>query len=147
MKSLSNEYINNITPTKGFNVKRIEKNGNELTFWDLGGQSAIRYNWESYYDNKDGLIYVIDSSDNFRLYESGTELKKILEQDQLGGLPLLIFANKQDLNLSLSAEDIINELNLCNLNNRKWNVMSCSALKKTGIKEGIDWLYNNIVNQ
>ena len=29
--------------------------------------------------------------------ETGEELQKLLEEDKLAGLPLLIFANKQDL--------------------------------------------------
>lgn len=42
-------------------------------------------------------IYVIDSSDRRRLEESGAELNQLLEEEKLAGVPLLVFANKQDL--------------------------------------------------
>ncbi len=42
-------------------------------------------------------MYVIDSSDKRRLEETGIELNALLEEDKLAGVPVLIFANKQDL--------------------------------------------------
>lgn len=131
-------------PTKGFNVKVIQKNNIQFTFWDIGGQQALRPIWENYYEGNDALIYVIDSSDTTRLDESGYELRNLLEQDQLAGIPLLIFANKQDLNLSMSPQDIMMELNLSNLNNRKWTIVASSAVKKIGINEGLSWLEKNV---
>ena len=40
---------------------------------------------------------MIDSSDRRRLEESGSELNELLLEDKLANIPLLIFANKQDL--------------------------------------------------
>ena len=40
---------------------------------------------------------MIDSSDRRRLSESGSELNELLMEDKLANIPLLIFANKQDL--------------------------------------------------
>lgn len=31
--------------------------------WDIGGQKSIRSYWRNYYDQTDGLIFVIDSTD------------------------------------------------------------------------------------
>src|SRR5689334_12078215 len=42
-------------------------------------------------------IYVIDSADRRRLEETGVEFGQLLEEDKLTGVPVLIFANKQDL--------------------------------------------------
>lgn len=52
-----------------------------------------------------GQIYVIDSADGRRLDECGVELASLLEQEELEGVPLLVFANKQDLLQALSAEE------------------------------------------
>ena len=87
--------------------------------WDLGGQKAIRNLWENYYQQCDAIIYVIDSSDNYRLDETGSELYTILHTPELSGIPLLIFANKKDLNLSLDCEEIIDALNLTRIIDRK----------------------------
>jgi len=59
-------------------------------------------------------------------------------------LPLLIFANKQDLNLSLNAEEIMEILNLNNIRNRKWTIVACSAITKLGLQDGIEWLSESI---
>ncbi len=62
----------------------------------------------------------------------------------MAGLPLLIFANKQDLNLSLNPEEIMDSLNLNFIKDRKWTIVACSAINKTGLDEGVNWLVANI---
>jgi len=37
MKTLSNENIKTVGPTKGFHVKNLIRDGMKITFWDLGG--------------------------------------------------------------------------------------------------------------
>jgi len=44
--------------------------------------------------------------------ETGIELTQLLDEEKLAGLPLLIFANKQDLVSALSAVEITTGLNL-----------------------------------
>ena len=144
MKAISGETVKNLPPTKGFNVKVIQKDSIKFTFWDVGGQKSLRSVWENYFESNDGLIYVIDSSDTYRLEESGKELRILLEENQLSGIPLLIYANKQDLNLSLSPEEIMNDLNLSNIINRKWTIVASSAISKVGLQEGLCWLEKNI---
>ena len=136
--------MQNLPPTKGFNAKVIKKDSVKFTFWDVGGQKALRSIWENYFEANDALIYVIDSSDTYRLEESGKELRALLEENQLSGIPLLIYANKQDLNLSLSPEEIMNELNLTNIIDRKWTIVASSAITKVGLNDGLEWLEKNL---
>ena len=79
LKTLSDEDINQITPTHGFNIKNLSHDGFKLTVWDVGGQKALRTYWENYIEGIDSLVYVIDSADRKRLAESGAELQKLLE--------------------------------------------------------------------
>jgi ADP-ribosylation factor-like protein 3 len=74
----------------------------KLNVWDVGGQKSIRPYWRNYFDATDALIYVIDAGDRRRLEETGVELQQLLEEDRLLGIPLLIFANKQDLLTALT---------------------------------------------
>ena len=74
--------------------------------WDIGGQKAIRPYWKNYYENTDGLVYVVDSSDDMRLAECSEELQSLLVEDDLKNVPLLVFANKQDLEFALDAEQV-----------------------------------------
>lgn len=45
VKALSNEDIQAVMPTQGFNVKTLQKDGVRLDVWDIGGQKAIRPWW------------------------------------------------------------------------------------------------------
>jgi ADP-ribosylation factor-like protein 3 len=74
--------------------------------WDIGGQQAIRPYWKNYYENTDGLVYVVDSSDEVRLKECSETLQELLSEDNLQKVPLLVFANKQDLTFALDAEQV-----------------------------------------
>ena len=140
LKSLSNEEIQYVMPTQGFNIKSLSQGNFKFNVWDLGGQKAIRQHWKNYYDQLDCLIYVIDSSDRMRMDECGDELQKLLEEDKLAGLPLLIFANKQDLIMALPAEEIEELLNLDMINDRAWTIAACSAHTGEGLKDGVEWL-------
>lgn len=144
LKALSEEEIKNITPTQGFNVKSLLHEGFKLNVWDIGGQKAIRPYWKNYYDSVDGLVYVIDSADRKRIQESGNELQSLLAEDSLTGIPVLIFANKQDLVHALTADEIIETLKLSMIKDRKWSIVACSAKTNEGLQEGLEWLVNQL---
>ena len=59
LKALSNENLKTISPTKGFNVKTFAKDNLKLTFWDLGGQRAIRNIWENYYEDNHAIVFYV----------------------------------------------------------------------------------------
>merc|ERR1711935_754919 len=84
-------------PTIGFNVETVEYKNISFTVWDVGGQDKIRPLWRHYYQNTQGLIFVVDSSDRERIQESHDELHKMLNEDELRDAIVLVFANKQDL--------------------------------------------------
>ena len=59
-------------------------------------------------------------------------------------VPVLIFANKQDLETALSPDEIITLMELEGLTNRFWMINACSALKGEGVTEGMQWLVDQI---
>mmetsp|Transcript_8471 Transcript_8471/g.23911 ORF Transcript_8471/g.23911 Transcript_8471/m.23911 type:complete len:183 (-) Transcript_8471:100-648(-) len=140
LKKLSEEDITHIMPTQGFNIKTLVHDGFKLNVWDIGGQKTIRPYWANYYEGTDGLVYVVDSSDRRRLEEAGKELQGLLEEEKLGAVPLIVFANKQDLMQSLPANEISDCLRLHAINDRNWTVQACSAKNADGLQEGMEWL-------
>ena len=84
-------------PTIGYNVETVVHKNVEFRIWDLGGQEKIRLIWHHYFSGSDAIVYVVDSSDREKLADAREELAKILQSKELAGLPLLVFANKQDL--------------------------------------------------
>merc|ERR1739845_288560 len=140
LKKLSDEDISTIMPTQGFNIKSLVHDGFKLNVWDIGGQKTIRAYWSNYFEASDALVYVIDSSDARRLEESGEELRELLAEDKLAGVPLLIFANKQDLLQAVSADEIAASLNLGDIADRTWTIQACSAKTGEGLQEGMEWM-------
>lgn len=147
LRSLGGEDTKSIMPTQGFNIKSIElsdKTGGhkfKLDMWDIGGQKTIRPYWKNYYDNVDSLIYVVDSSDKARVEESSKELNLLLAEAKLASVPLLVFANKQDLHPNcLSPKELAESFNLSNIRNRKWQIQGCSAKTGAGLQDGVGWL-------
>ena len=122
LRALSDEDTENIAPTQGFNIKALSRDGFKLNVWDIGGQKAIRAYWPNYYEGTDGLVYVIDSSDEGRIEECTDELQTLLQEDELKDVPLLVFANKQDLDLALDAPEVLEKVQLEEITNRVWNI-------------------------
>ena len=65
-------------PTIGFNVETVEYKNISFTVWDVGGQDKIRPLWRHYFQNTQGLIFVVDSNDRERVQEAKDELNKML---------------------------------------------------------------------
>ncbi|KAL8179720.1 UNVERIFIED_CONTAM: ADP-ribosylation factor protein 1 [Gekko kuhli] len=86
-----------ITTTVGLNIGTIDVGKARLMFWDLGGQEELQSLWDKYYAESHGIIYVIDSTDEERLSESKRAFEKMITSEVLEGVPLLVLANKQDV--------------------------------------------------
>lgn len=89
-----------ICATAGFNVETVEYKNIQFTVWDVGGQDKIRPLWRHYFQNTQGIIFVVDSNDRDRVVEAREELQRMLNEDELRDALLLVFANKQDLPVS-----------------------------------------------
>ena len=57
-------------PTIGFNVETVEYKNISFTVWDVGGQDKIRPLWRYYFQNTQGIIFVVDSNDRDRIAEA-----------------------------------------------------------------------------
>ncbi|EDO48360.1 predicted protein [Nematostella vectensis] len=131
-------------PTIGFNVESVEYKNISFTVWDVGGQDKIRPLWRHYFQNTQGLIYVVDSNDRERVNESKEELNKMLQEDELKDAVVLVMANKQDLPNALSVSEITEKLGLQSIRDRQWYIQAACATQGTGLYEGLDWLSNEL---
>ena len=145
MKRVSGEDIHEISPTVGFNIKSLEFNGFMLNLWDVGGQKSIRTYWRNYFEQTDGIIWVVDSVDRWRLEECKAQLHDLLGQEKLAGASLLVFANKQDLGGALSYQEIADILDLKGeaMEGHHWSIFG-GALSQATAYRLADWLVNDI---
>ncbi|XP_024020649.1 ADP-ribosylation factor 1 [Morus notabilis] len=131
-------------PTIGFNVETVDYKNVSFTVWDVGGQDKIRPLWRHYFQNTQGLIFVVDSNDRERISEAKDELHRMLNEDELRNATLLVFANKQDLPNAMSVSEITDKLGLHSLRQRRWYIQATCATGGQGLYEGLDWLSSNI---
>ncbi|CAA2981577.1 ADP-ribosylation factor-related protein 1-like [Olea europaea var. sylvestris] len=129
-----------IVPTVGLNIGRVEVSNAKLVFWDLGGQPGLRSIWEKYYEEAHAVVYVIDAACPSRFEDSKSALDKVLRHEDLQGSPLLILANKQDLEDAVSADELAQYLDLKKLDESLYTFQGVSAVDGLGIKESINWL-------
>ncbi|XP_069013396.1 ADP-ribosylation factor-like protein 14 [Embiotoca jacksoni] len=127
-------------PTIGFNVEMLEakKKGKNiaLNFWDVGGQGKMREHWPNFHQDTSAIVFVVDSSNRERLKEAQSELENTLRSDQLRGRPLILLANKQDVNDALTVTEIKDRFNLRKTcSDRDWFVQPCSAATGVGVEE------------
>jgi ADP-ribosylation factor protein 1 len=134
-------------PTIGFNVETVEYKNICFTVWDVGGQDKIRQLWRYYFQNTQGIVFVVDSNDRERMTEAKRELSKMLGEDELRDALLLVFANKQDLPNAMIASEITSKLGLDSLRNRSWFIQATCATTGEGLYEGLDWLSNQLKNR
>merc|ERR1712166_1435259 len=127
-------------PTIGFNVETVEYKNISFTVWDVGGQDKIRPLWRHYYQNTQGLIFVVESNDRDRAEDAREELTKMLNEDEMKDAALLVFANKQDLPNAMPAAEVTEKLGLNNMRNRQWFIQSACATTGDGLYEGLDWM-------
>ncbi|KAI1715485.1 ADP-ribosylation factor family domain-containing protein [Ditylenchus destructor] len=128
----------------GFNVEKVDYKNISFTVWDIGGQDKIRPLWRYYFQNTQGLIFVVDANDRERVGEAREEFLRMLSEEELRDAVVLVFANKQDLPHAMSAAEVTEKLGLNTLRNRQWYIQATCATTADGLYEGLDWLANQI---
>ncbi|KAK2381198.1 ADP-ribosylation factor [Trifolium repens] len=131
-------------PTIGFNVEKVQYKNVIFTVWDVGGQEKLRALWRHYFNNTDGLIYVVDSLDRERIGKAKQEFQTIINDPFMLNSVILVLANKQDLKGAMTTREVCDGLGLLDLKNRKWHIQATCALRGDGLYEGLDWLSSTL---
>mmetsp|Transcript_6558 Transcript_6558/g.16762 ORF Transcript_6558/g.16762 Transcript_6558/m.16762 type:complete len:195 (-) Transcript_6558:34-618(-) len=127
-------------PTIGFNVEKVQYRNVCFTVWDVGGQEKLRPLWRHYFNNTDGLIFVVDSMDRERITKAAAEFKSIIDDPLMRNSAILVFANKQDMKGCLQPAEVCEALGLPEMRGRKWHVQAAISIRGEGLYEGLDWL-------
>lgn len=136
-----------VEPTKGYEIVWVPYKRYYIKFLDMSGTSNYRSIWSSHTDNVQSLVFVIDSSDTMSFPSAREELHNILETPYLSKhrVPLLILANKNDLEESAPIEVISSELNVDSITSRPVLIKSVCSFYPQELFQAIDWLmFQNI---
>ena len=94
------KFVPDLKPTLASTMDSISINDDDglvkATIIDLGGQEALRDQWESHLKNTHVIIYVVDAYDSNRYKESKTEFQQRIVP-LTGNIPCIIVCNKFDL--------------------------------------------------
>ncbi|XP_029664455.1 ADP-ribosylation factor-like protein 13B [Formica exsecta] len=156
LNHISGDPDRNVLPTMGFRTVSLKHNSYSVKIYDLGGSSQIRALWPKYYNDIHGLIYVVDASDISRLAENKVVFNELITHEDISAKPLLLFANKQDLNGAIDELDLVENLDVehaANAMKCPTRVETCSCIydkeqsksNTMGIKNGYKWLLETIV--
>nr|XP_036215465.1 ADP-ribosylation factor 1 [Bactrocera oleae] len=129
-------------PTIGFNLEDVKYKDLSFSLWDLGGQCRLRSLWKHFLnENTNGIIFVVDAAaGKERLKLASKVLHETLQNAIIPDeLFLLVLANKQDVDVKLSAAEIVDGLKLVGLK-YEWELLKTSAKHNTGIIECLDCL-------
>eukprot|EP00299_Pterocystis_sp_00344_P002553 c12884_g1_i1.p1 GENE.c12884_g1_i1~~c12884_g1_i1.p1 ORF type:complete len:187 (-),score=32.67 c12884_g1_i1:147-707(-) len=136
----SGSFVEDMIPTVGFNLRKVSKGKVQIKMWDLGGQPRFRGMWERYCRGVHAIVYVVDSANQEDIPIAKNELHDLLSKPSLETIPVLVLGNKNDLPNALSAEQLIEALELKNITGREICCYSISAKNQVNIDITIEWL-------
>jgi len=133
-------YTEDMIPTVGFNMRKITKGRVVLKVWDIGGQPRFRSMWERYCRGVNAIVFVVDAADMSKMDMARNELRNLLEKPQLAGIPILVLGNKNDLEGSMTSEQLIERLGLASVTSTEVSCYSISAKNQVNIDITLQWL-------
>lgn len=88
------------------------------------------------YQNTQGIVFVVDSSDRERVSEARDELTALLKYDELRDAVVLVYANKQDLPDAMTAAELTQHLGLHDHRRHSWYIQGACATTGEGLDDG-----------
>ncbi len=148
---------NYFTPTRKFNIEYIqEEERGLLAVWDMPGQELFRSKWLKGLQDSNIIVYMIDIANQRRFKESKKELWKILNNNELNGIPLLILGNKSDIikysdenyetQLQNLKEEVIDYFDFEKVENRNWKFIFTSVKTNHNIEKTVQTIFDLISN-
>lgn len=122
---------------------------------DLGGHKAARRLWKQYFANVDGVVFIVDATDQARLQESAEELEALFQEPALEGVPFAILGNKIDQKGAVTELQMKQALNIETLTTgqdgkaveqgvRPCELFMTSIIKRGGYQQAFQWLASYI---
>ncbi|XP_053308931.1 uncharacterized protein LOC128471099 [Spea bombifrons] len=142
-----NETVSTI-PTIGFNVETLDLITDvSFTVWDISFGPMGRPLLKHYLINNQGIVFVVDSACPEMFDDAKDILVMLLEDYDLADIPVIVLANKQDVEGARSPSDIARLLELEKVKDRKWAVSGCCAKTGEGLLEALEILSTMVKEQ
>ncbi|KAM4810338.1 ADP-ribosylation factor-like protein 9 [Rhinophrynus dorsalis] len=135
---VTNRGAHSTTPTEGFNAVCVATGDTQMEFLEIGGNEYLRPYWKMYLPRAFAVLYVVDSADYERFPLAKMHLHQLIKENST--LPLVVLANKQDLQNAYYLAEIHDVLELDDiLENRKLFLIGAYVTKDgSEISSGIE---------
>jgi len=133
-------FEENMIPTVGFNMHKVQKGKVTIKVWDMGGQKKFRGMWERYCRGVSVVVFVVDSADQKNFTAAAKELKTLASKPTLSHIPLLVLLNKNDVKDAQPPETIIKTLDLDQFQGRDVAYYSISCKNIVNIDKTLEWI-------
>eukprot|EP00300_Choanocystis_sp_HF-7_P011906 c17663_g1_i1.p1 GENE.c17663_g1_i1~~c17663_g1_i1.p1 ORF type:complete len:229 (-),score=57.10 c17663_g1_i1:103-789(-) len=139
----TNENISTFQ-TLGFNVETVWKSPKNIVFtiWDVGGQERVRDLWQFYFEEKEAILFVVDSSARDRIGEAKQVLRSLMQEEKLRRCLLCVVANKQDISGCMDLKEVYYSLDLDSIVREK-TIVGCSVSSGDNVLQVLDWFSEN----
>ncbi|KIJ94717.1 hypothetical protein K443DRAFT_683557 [Laccaria amethystina LaAM-08-1] len=118
--------------------------------YDISGLLQPRRLWRDYYEAaRDGVIFLVDSSDTDRFAEAREELHVLLSAEALSNVPFLVLGTKTDAPGAVSEDELRQQLRLVETTGkgigfppngtRPVELFMCSTVQRRGYEEALQW--------
>ena len=96
--------------------------------------------WERYCRDVNAILFVVDAADRESMSAAKEELHALLANKSLGGIPLLVLANKSDLKDKQTVDEVIEALDLKKIVHRELSCYGVSAKEEINLEAVLQWL-------
>ncbi|XP_020670583.1 ADP-ribosylation factor-like protein 9 isoform X1 [Pogona vitticeps] len=128
----TNQVKRSTAPTEGINAVCINTEETKMEFLEIGGSEPLRDYWKMYLPRVLLLIYVVDSADHERLPIAKQLLHQLVQSNST--LPVMVLANKQDLEHAYCITDIHDALALSDLGDKRKMFLIGTHVAKEGLE-------------
>lgn len=143
----SGQFNEDMIPTVGFNMRKVNKGNVTIKLWDIGGQPRFRSMWERYCRGVTAIVFMVDAADHEKLDAAKNELHSLLDKPQLAGIPVLVLGNKVDLPNALRERELIERMSLNDIKDREICCYSISCKERENIDITLQWLIQTSKNK
>jgi len=140
LQMLKTGSVKRFVPTQRAKEETIYVGGVTIKAYDLGGHLAARHLWKRYSAVADGLVFMVDAADADRIAEARDELHRVLLDEEMATVPLVVMGNKSDLKHAMSREETMRRLDI----DDSVKVFMTSVVLGTGYLDAFRWLSSQI---
>ena len=146
LQDFKNGEIKEIYPTPFINCSHINFNNKIINCVEVSGLKRYRKVWKNFYNEVDGIIFVIDGTDVGRM-RIIKDLIHDLDNNLDDMIPVVFMVNKQDIiEKSLTVEQVKNYIELDRMaTDFNWHIVKSISFSGEGINEALEYILNEVL--